>query len=577
VRGATYQLVYDARDSWYLQLQAGNGKPVADLFIASSLEAGEGVDETEYLSSPAVHRGDEGVEISFRANSSLWRNKEYIFRCFEDGIEYFYRVRGGGSIHNCRFFEGVIAGDKRRVGYGLPFFPHGYQRPYKDFYRGSRAYFRTLFNPEPNWRDKRHFHFWEYSVINVQESMEYHGGNGIFTPAPFCFALASEEKEWLAVGLGVPRGTYNFVDFEYQGGEEFGFNLTYQGQTTIEGKWETPHMVFLSGPDEYKAVERYIAWLREHGYVRFTRRHTADWWWEPIFNGWGEQCVVAQSHDAARVMQESTYGNYVDFLALLKTQGINPGIVIIGPKWMDNFGNLRPNRDRWPDLRGFIERQHQGGRKVLLWFPAWQVEGLPRDECIVAPDGTRLGPDPTLPKYQRRLERRLTELLTAGEGCLNADGCRIEWTATTPQGPASKPYEPYWGAELLYEHLRLITDIAKELKSDALIAAPTPNPYFAEVVDMVYLGPLYTDRLSVVDSMAHRARIARMACPTWLIDADDIGPPSLTAWREYMEIKSKFGTPSLAYVTAISATREPLTAEDYALVRKVWEEWRRSH
>jgi len=575
IRAETYQLVYDADDAWYIKLLGRNEKPVADLFIASSCDPVGARDECDFLGSPQLKRDLEAVELNFRGKSSFWREKEYIFRCADQELEYYYRLDGTGKIDNCRFFEGALRGDEKTRGYGPSHFVGGYQRPYKDFCHGSRAYFETLFNPEPNAREKQHFRFWEYAVINVRNDFSYHGGNWFLCPVPFCYALSpGSAKEWLTLGLAVRPNEYNFVDYQYQGGGEFGLNLTYQGYTQVSRAWESPHVVLLSADDEYVALEEYVRWLRNHGYIKFTRKKVTPWWRDPIFSGWGEQSVLAGAGDWEAVEEQCTFANYVEFLATLKSRGLHPGLVVVEGKWMDHYGNPRPDPVRWPDLRGFVDRQHREGRKVLLDFPLWRPEGLPRDECIVREDGTRLSPDPTNPKYQRRLERRLQEILTGGERGANADGLKLSRLFQTPSGPGAEMHGRYWGVELLYEHLRLIADIAKEYHSDALLMAPTANPYFAEVVDMVPLGSLLTDRLSVVERVQHRALVVHAAYPEWLLAVDDVSPPNLTAWRELWSSKPKVGTPCLHYVSRLGPQGEELEEQDYDLIRRVWADWR---
>lgn len=575
IRAETYQLVYNGSDNLRVRLLARNDKPVADLFIASSCDPISDRDECEYLSPPYLRRDLDAVEMVFRGKSSVWQEKEYIFRCGDRELEYFYRLKGHGRIDRCRFFEGVLRGDEKSSAYGRSFFRNGYRRPYEDFSHGSRPYFATLFNPEPNARDKIFFRPWEEAVINIRQDPHCQGGNGFLFPAPFCFAISpGSAQEWLTLGLGVRPGEYHFVDYQYRGGEEFGLCLTYQGYTLVTRSWESPHLVLLGAEDEHAALREYIQWLHQRGLIRSPRRYRADWWWEPIFCGRGEQCVVAQSHQEEAVAEQCTYENYVDFLAFLKSVKLNPGIVIVDAKWMDQAGNPRPHLRRWPDLAGFIARQHQQGRKVLLWLPLWETEGVPRDECIVDEAGNRWAPDPSNPKYQRRLERRLTEMLRSGDGGLDADGFKLDIRGQFPESYGGGSQGLFWGTELLFEQMRLINDLAKELKPDALLSAPTVNPYFSEVVDMVRLGSMITDRVSVLERMRHRARLAQIVCPDWLIDADDEDPPGLAAWRQYWEEKPRLGNPSLYYVTRLSLTGEPLTESDYALISRTWEKWR---
>jgi hypothetical protein len=75
--------------------------------------------------------------------------------------------------------------------------------------------------------------------------------------------------------------------------------------------------------------------------------------------------------------------------------------------------------------------------------------------------------------------------------------------------------------------------------------------------------------------MRFRAQVARASCPELLIDTDDWRIPSRAAWREYVQVKPELGVPSLYYATHVDSTGEPLEAEDYQLLRSVWDRWQR--
>ena len=88
---------------------------------------------------------------------------------------------------------------------------------------------------------------------------------------------------------------------------------------------------------------------------------------------------------------------------------------------------------------------------------------------------------------------------------------------------------------------------------------------------MLRLGDIYTHRPdSVVPEMTFRAEMARIADPDWLVDTDGWPIPSLTAFREYVDVQPTLGVPSLYYATHLDTTGEPLTPDDYARIRKAW-------
>jgi hypothetical protein len=50
--------------------------------------------------------------------------------------------------------------------------------------------------------------------------------------------------------------------------------------------------------------------------------------------------------------------------------------------------------------------------------------------------------------------------------------------------------------------------------------------------------------------------------------------PDKRSWREFLEVKPGIGVPSLYYASHLDATGEELDADDFAAVRRVWDEWR---
>ncbi|MGH3621084.1 MAG: hypothetical protein ACRDQ5_04745, partial [Sciscionella sp.] len=131
--------------------------------------------------------------------------------------------------------------------------------------------------------------------------------------------------------------------------------------------------------------------------------------------------------------------------------------------------------------------------------------------------------------------------------------------------------ERLFGIEAARAYLELLYESAKEVKPDALLIGQSPNPYLADVQDMLRLGDIYAHHPnSVVSEMTFRAAMASIADSDWLIDTDGWPMPSLTAFREYVAVQPTLGVPSLYYVTHLDTTGEAFTAEDYARLRRAW-------
>ena len=247
---------------------------------------------------------------------------------------------------------------------------------------------------------------------------------------------------------------------------------------------------------------------------------------------------------------------------------MHPGTLVIDDKWSLTYGQSEVDPARWPDLPGWIARAHERGQKVLLWWKAWDPEGLPPEACVLNDLGERVAADPTSPAYVAILRASVRRMLLD----YGADGFKVDFSARTPSGPGLKRCGSAWGVALLHELLRLLRDEAKRCKPDALIMTHTPHPAFADVSDMIRLNDINTGA-EVNAQMLHRAKVARAALPHHLIDTDNWPMPSRAVWREYLRLQPDLGVPSLYFATHLDGDAQPITPDDARLIRAVWARW----
>ncbi|MDF2814826.1 MAG: family 31 glycosyl hydrolase, alpha-glucosidase, partial [Paenibacillus sp.] len=160
-------------------------------------------------------------------------------------------------------------------------------------------------------------------------------------------------------------------------------------------------------------------------------------------------------------------------------------------------------------------------------------------------------------------------MLSQADGAYNADGFKIDFSARIPSGPGIRLHGNTWGLELMKLYLFILYDEAKKVKQDALIMSHTPHPYLADVVDMIRLNDINTGK-PVNRAMTHRAKVAAAALPNAVIDTDNWPIANKATWREYVRLQPELGVPSLYYASHIDSTQEPLTEDDYALIRESW-------
>jgi hypothetical protein len=227
------------------------------------------------------------------------------------------------------------------------------------------------------------------------------------------------------MGLGAAAGDQHFTALHYEAAEAaFWIRLAYEGQTRVDGSFTAPSLLFsFDAPDPYAGIRAYVADLKELGYLQAVERAAAPCWWsEPIFCGWGSQCILAGTR-GGRPADHATQANYDDFLGALARRGLVPGTVVLDDKWQAEYGTCAADPGKWPDLRGWIGARHAEGRRVLLWWKAWDPEGLPEDLCVRNAAVVRWPPTRRTPPTRPR--------------CAPASGACSPPAATTPTGSRS--------------------------------------------------------------------------------------------------------------------------------------------
>jgi hypothetical protein len=554
-----------------------NGRRISTLNLASGLDALDGPDENSVLVGPFLIRVADTATVTWRGSSDRWEQKVVELRAWEDGFSYGYSVTGEDEIDRAHLLRTRLT--------------------------PSPAHDVRVFNPEPNSGQIRYTgqrcdqtctcHICnpgqledsgqdsvplDFMTITVGRDKTYHGGNWFFTPAPFCYAVEGTGN-WLAMGVAAEPGAWNFSDMHYPG-DGFGFSLVYDGHESVQGTWHSPRLVCLTARDEYHAIERYCDWLREQGLAPTQGRSSVhDWWRQPIFCGWGEQVSQEVHLGEPKAQAGCIQARYEQWLATLDAQDIDPGTVVIDDKWQLSWGMNDIDLDKWPNIKGFIAAQHERGRRVLLWLKAWEPEGVPPEECILTPEGVPVSVDPGNPTFAQRLAAQVRYMLRD----LDADGFKIDFTHLIPRGAGIRSAGGKWGLELMRQWLSIVSEAAREAKPDALVMTHTANPYLAGVSDMLRLNDvagLSDIHASIIPDMQHRARIARIASPYWLLDSDNWPCSSRPQWREYVlaQATGEFGIPSLYHAERLGwgAVDEPLDEEDYATIRRSWEEYRRT-
>jgi hypothetical protein len=562
-----YRLELDPVDP-RARLTRADGSAPMSLFLLAALDSDRGLDGTVLHHAPSIAESAKEVVITFEQVSTSWAAKRLRLTCRTDEVEIVTAVEGSGRLTTARLLGGPYTGNPRWGG--------------GTFHSHWTA--RTLFDPSPDdpWRITSAAS--EPATIGVVGGSLPGRGHWFFTPSPFVLAghpdadanpQTTEGWQTLELRCGVDAAT--FTEWRYVpflGG--FSLELAYEGQTEVDGSFETPGLVIRPQVGTaYAALTEHAAALRAAGLAPTIQRTRPEWWTRPIFCGWGEQ-FRHHRLEGGRAVDWSRREHYDEWLGTLAEHGVVPGTIVIDDRWQATYGSNEPDEERWPGLGDWIADRHAAGQRVLLWFKAWDPDGLPPEACVTDAVGRPMAADPTSPAYEALLRASLHRML--GSEGLNADGLKVDFTAQTPSGPGLRRQGDAWGVALLHRLLELVYRFAKEANPDALIVTHTPSPLFADVTDMIRLNDLL--RLEdpepfppAVAQMTHRARVAATVESGMLIDTDDWCMPSKAEWRAYLAEKPMLGVPALYYATGIDTTGEEFTEDDYAAVRQAWAAW----
>jgi hypothetical protein len=550
----------------FATLRSPSGEHWLTLTLFAAFDRVDAVDETLAVQPPQV----DGSTITVARSSTIWEHAGVTLECDDASLTISAWVEGEGRLTNVNLLGGRY----------LPPTPAA-----NGFFQTGTS-FRTLFSSNPDDPAKLVRSAAEAAVLGCNGDGMLGRGHWFFTPPPLYLALSTDdvndpeapvEGGWLGLGLAAPVDELSFLQAVYVPGDRaFHLVLEHEGHTQASGHYNAPALVLTP------AVQTPYAGIRAHRDDLATRgaappvteRDLPAWWSKPMFCGWGAQCYLS-SVGQGPAPALATQANYDGFLGALEGHGLVPGTVVIDDKWQETYGQNEPDRAKWPDLRRWIEDRHERGQHVLLWWKAWDPEGVPEELCIRRPDGVPVAIDPTNPRLRALLRDVMQELV--GPHGLDADGLKIDFTARTPSGHALTAEADGWGISLLHRLLSIVYAEVKQAKPDALVITQTPHPSFADVTDMVRLndmlrlddpGPLPVS--AVVPQMRYRALVANASLPDVLIDTDDWTIPDKRTWREYLELKSELGVQSLYYATHLDLTGEALGEDDYAALRRAW-------
>jgi hypothetical protein len=586
----------------YARLRDPQGGKWTDINLLSSVHTTQSPDEVFTVEGLTVEQPDDAtVVLTVGLRSTAWARHQTRLVCTPEGVELDVTVQGTGTITDVTLFGGQAAMSSGACG------------TFRSKIRFSSVLVPAAGEPVQLVRPAT-----ASAVLGVVGDSDPGRLHAIFSPPPLAFGFGREtptgpttvpDGGWLALWLRAPVEELSFTAMRYSALENgYLVQLDYEGHTEVDGEWRSPTLVLRPADSGWGVLEDYRADLVAAGLAPATGPEVHRWWLEPIFCGWGAQCAravhklhagpaepAADTDPTADTAPETPDEEplvvkaapsfaradvYDQFLARLEEHDLNPGTIVIDDRWQAEYGTATVNTEQWPDLRGWIDARHAEGRKVLLWWKAWDPEGIPAEECTRDAAGRPITVDPGSAAYLERLRSIITHLVSA-EG-LDADGFKIDFTQRGPSGRTLTSAEPgVWGIAGLHRLLRTIEVAAKAAKPDALVVCHTIHPSFADVLDMVRLNDVSKRdvtgaRVPVVDQMTFRHEIVRRILPEHPVDTDQWPMPNRAEWLRYVDAQVSKGVPALYYLESIDRSGEHVHPEDLERVAATWRDYRES-
>jgi hypothetical protein len=575
------------------RLEDARGRRWSELSLLSSAHTRDASDDTIRVDGVAVRHGDDWIELRIVCRSSVWRRRDLVLRCTGRGVEARLEVEGNGPLTAVTLFGGRGA------------MPNSASGEFRSDIRFGGVFVPAATEPVQFVRPSA-----TPAVLGVVGDADAGRLNAVFSPPPLALGLSRRRPsgptalpggDWLGVWLRAPVHELTMTALRYSpldGG--FLIRLEYEGHTEVNGSWTSPTIVVSPCETGMDVLERYRDDLVSHGFAPARPGPAApSWWSEPLFCGWGAQCarVAHALHGDADPSSESAPETseeevvtvktahtlaredvYDAFLERLADHGIDPGTIVIDDRWQRSYGTGEVDLEHWPDLRGWIAARHSEGRRVLLWWKAWDAAGIPVEECVRNAAGDAVTVDAGSAAYRRRLAGIIEGLLSP-DG-LDADGLKIDFTQRGPSGESLVGTPGIWGMAALHVLLSTISAAAARAKPEALLIAHAVHPSFGDICGMVRLNDVSKRdvrrrRVPVVDQLAARHAIASRVLPDHLIDTDQWPMPSRSEWLSYVAAQPAYGVPALYYVEAIDRSGERIRPDDLDRVAASWTEYRR--
>jgi len=399
---------------------------------------------------------------------------------------------------------------------------------------------------------------------NALKNMDYYhhlpdiSSNGYFTPSIMEFSIGSKDG-WVSLGLlELPDTKQCRLE------EDFSFLIENCGGNKVIRAGETyrlPDVLITFPKDEWHAISLFREKLIEFGIYtpkKPTFSQLPKWWKNPFICTYGDQLI---EHRVGQKIDEAWIEEFVRIAEEeWEMKEVN---LIIDDSWqLPHAMSPAVDTNRFPDLRGLIDRLHEKGHHVILWLTplfdkisngfitkAQEMGTLSAyrysspyfsyfPECYAI--------DYTSDSAEAFLEHVTSTLFGSGEGQFNADGVKLDFIGNLRDPALTNTYahpERGIGIKELLRFYEIFYSKAKAVKPDVLIDSTVGDPRFEHVID---LNRLHDTHCGTIEKEM-RAKIALLACPDLPLDSD--GALMYNEWLKTHYISAAvYGIPSNYYL-----------------------------
>jgi hypothetical protein len=432
------------------------------------------------------------------------------------------------------------------------------------------------------------------SSVRLPEEGFFRGDAGKYLVPPYIAALRSGDQWTGLATLEIPGSQMGLDVFVTR--HDYRLNFRYSHNLAVgPGKVQYfPKVGFFFSDHRNGILGRYVDYLYENK-IAAKPSTWASWWSGPMYCTYADQ-VYQHTIDSGIMKDEPgasancTEEFVTERLRILDDHRIPYNIITLDYAWLGKLGDHLPHPGRFPDLRAFVDRLHQQGKHVLLWFAPFFCEAESalalehRDWMIKTPDGsphshtwmqkTVFTPDFTRLEVRAYFTSLVRKLLGSASGEFNADGFKIDGYSFLPD-VGSLLFDPSWGTGELFQYKadKLIYDAAKSVKADSLVEQSFANPLFNDVQDVCRLDDASNYDTDLYENRAWVALLSQVAVP----DTDDWSAFKKTFIHSTLR-KAVYGIPTLYAIKYRGTGRMggasggypvPITRDDYSRVSAI--------